>query len=225
MNPTGGVRRVVDVEMARACVDELIGTDRLLERVAALVPEPSGSGPRDRAGRGQGGEKVIGSPAPWNDEAAGLVMVIHAGAREVEGNLSWLLFSRLLHRSGSDVHTRRALRNIPDLLAAAAEKFPGHWSIRDGERQLRSWPRQCRALLDEARWGEERWTAAPGGLRCPHCDRRLVLRPGWERESEPPVWCRGCPVELEGDEFARPSRSWPADAWIATLNEGDARGA
>jgi hypothetical protein len=210
----------VDVETIRSCVDELIGRDRLLDRVAELIPEPGETGPRDRNGRGQGGTKVIGSPAPWNDEAAGLVFTIHAGAREIEADLTQLLFSRRrLSRSGSDVHTRRALRNIPDLLAVATERFPGHWAGPYAARQLVSWPRACRLVLDEARWGEERWSSAPGGLRCPHCDRRLLLRPGWEHETDPPVWCRACPAELEGDEERFPSRSWPADAWIATLNE------
>ena len=216
---------MIDIDSIRACIDELVGTDRLLERVAELVPEPGESGPKDRAGRGQGGTKVTGSPAPWNEEAAGLVFVIHAGARQVEADLTRLLFSRSLSRSGSDVHTRRALRNIPDLLAVAAERFPEHWAVRASARQVVSWPRSCRLLLDEARWGEEPWTRAPGGLCCPHCSRRLVLAPGWEREAEPPVWCRGCPVVLEDDERARPNRSWPAAGWIAVLNKPTGAGA
>lgn len=209
----------VDVDILRACVDELIGADRLLARVAGLLYDEAVPGPSE-LGQAKRAVKKPAAPAPWNDEAAGVLFVIHAGAREMEADLSRLLFGRRLSRSGSDAHTRRALLNIPDLVSAAVQRFPGHWVPAGAARQVLSWPRACRLILDEARWGEEPWTRAPGGLRCPHCARRLVLAPGWERESSPPVWCRSCPAELEGDEYPRPHRSWPAAAWIATLNDG-----
>lgn len=214
-------RHAVDVDNLRACVDELIGTDRLLARVAGLLHAERTPGPAE-VGKGKGGKKPV-APTPWNDEAAGVLFTVHAGARETEGDLTWLVFSRKLHRSGSDVHTRRALRQIPDLVQVASERFPEHWTVdvrnpRSAPRVLASWPRQCRLLLDEARRFEEPWTNAPGSLRCPHCGRRLVLAPGWDREPEPPVWCRQCPVRLDDDDPARVDRSWPATAWLATLN-------
>ncbi len=209
-----------DVHTFRACVDELIGTDQLLERVAQLLHHDQTPGLQDTALAKRPTRPA--PPAPWNDHAAAVLLDIHAGARDVEANLTRLAFSRTLTRSGSDIHTRRALRNIPDLIAHCGALFPDHWVVASSTKQLLAWPRSCRLLLDEARWGEEPWTKAPGGLRCPHCQRRLLLAPGWDKEQQPPVWCIGCPVELEGDERAFPRRQWPADTWLGRLNETSA---
>lgn len=217
----------IDTDELRACVDELVGHDRLLARIAEEIPQVDSTGNHDRHGRGQGTAKIIGSPAPWNEHAAELLLGIHAAARRHERGLTLVLFSRARFRSGSDTDTTACLRALPDLVTAAAEKFPDHQPIqtrhgatvnwRTVRRDLLAWPRQCRLLLDEARWGEEPWTRAPGDLSCPHCARRLILRPGWERDPAPHVWCLRCPATL--DDHGQPATlSWPADAWIAVLN-------
>ena len=207
-----------DTDALRACVQELIGTDNLLARVTALLHHEVAPGMQE-AGANMKPPKKAAPPSPWNDHAAALTLDIHAGARDIEANLTRLAHGRTTTRSGSDAHTRRALANIPDLLALCNERHGGHWIVTEGEKQLLRWPRECRAILDEARWGEEPWTKAPGGLRCPHCSRRLALAPGWDKEAAPPVWCRACPAEIEGDERARPHRQWASDTWIGLLNE------
>ncbi|XBH23076.1 hypothetical protein V5R04_07675 [Jonesiaceae bacterium BS-20] len=53
-----------------------------------------------------------------------------------------------------------------------------------------------RLLFDEALPGEQPWTEVPGDLRCPHCNNRLELQPGWQHHPEQTdVCCRRCKDE------------------------------
>lgn len=203
-----------------ACANELTaGPDRLLDRLRELLPDGTDTAP-GYSDTGPNHAKVTGSPAPWNDHIAGAFFEVHAGARRHESALTLLLFRRARYRGGSDRQTCEALQALPPLIEAATQQYPDHRVPREAARDLTAWPRAIRIALDEARYGEEPWTKAPGNLRCPYCDRRLVLAPGWDREHEPPVWCRACPHRLE-DEVGqrRVDRQWPAGAWLAVLQQ------
>lgn len=203
-----------DLEELQACVAELLDRDLLLARVHLLLPDLDAGGWSDGK---QKLKKQPVAPTPWNDAAAGFVTDVHAGAREHESALTLLLFRSARFRGGADEATAGALRALPDLILAAADRHGRQHHIpSEAARALRSWPRQARRLLDEARYGEEPWTRAPGGLRCPYCNRRLELRPGWDREPSPAIWCRRCPASEDHE-----SRSWPADAWLAVLQHQD----
>lgn len=68
----------------------------------------------------------------------------------------------------------------------------GH-NVTDAAHDLTAWPVRIRAIFDEARPDEQPWTKAPGGLKCPHCERRLELAPGWrDRPENADVVCRSC---------------------------------
>lgn len=205
-----------DRDQLEACASELAGPpDRLLHRLRLLL-EPTGSIMRERTGKPP---KISGSPAPWDDAVAGLLFDIHAGARGHETGLTLLLHNAARYRGESDANTAACLLRLPDLILAAYDRDPHHPSHRRAARDLLAWPRRVRAVLDEARKDEEAWTRAPGRLTCPYCERRLLLKPGWEHEWNPPVWCRSCPARLEGEEGrAVVHREWPAGAWLAVLN-------
>jgi len=160
---------------------------------------------------GKNRSKVIGSPAPWNNDAAGLLFAIHAGAREHETNLRWLAGWPARVRGGSDAMTRAALRNLPDLIELTNGARASTWP-RDAFTALAGWPRQARVLFDEVRDDEKAPTKAPGGLSCPYCDKRLIIEPDWALKPAPILWCpsKGCAVDGARLE-------WPADEWIGAL--------
>lgn len=171
-----------------------------------------------------GGKKVTGSPAPWNDTAAGWLFDVHAGARRHEAQLRAELAFRPATRSSSDRSTLLALRALPDLCAAVLDRA-GRQDI-DLNRVDRTiddvakWARDARQILDDdARPGDAEPTHAPGGLKCPHCDRRLVLKPGWQLEKTPAVWCLRCPASVDDDHPRPRDLSWAADAWLAALQD------
>ena len=184
--------------------DETIG---YLPRIRALMFEDGQRLERENPGH----YKIVGSPAPWNDEAAGLALEIHARVRQHERRLTARLFGRVTYRGSSDQITVELLRRLPDLIAAAGDDQDATAAASD----LTSWPRRCRSLLDEARAGEEPLARAPGGLTCPHCDRPLRLKPGWQYDNEPDVWCLRCPGS-DGQDI-----SWPPGAWLAVLQHAD----
>lgn len=220
--------RRIDRDDLNACVAELLDRDKLLPRVRALLPD------LDASGWSEGKQKLKKqpvAPTPWNDAAAGLVTDVHAGVRQHETRLTLLLFKRARYRGNGEAATGDALRALPDLIVAADELANGRDDLTarkyaraaasDAARDLQAWPRQARSLLDEVRTEEAPWTKAPGRLRCPYCDRRLELRPGWDRASDhDPVaralYCRRCPSS--GGQ----THSWPATTWLAVLQDGDA---
>lgn len=220
--------RHIDREDLEACVAELLDRDRLLQRVHQLLPDV------DASGWSEGKQKIKKqpvAPTPWNDAAAGFITDVHAGARSHETRLTLVLFKRARYRGHADAATVSALQALPDLIAAADELANGRHDLVtrkyarsaavDAARDLQVWPRQARSLLDEVRTEEAPWTKAPGRLRCPYCDRRLELRPGWDKARDDDVvarslYCRRCP----GSEGK--TQSWPATTWLSVLQHGDA---
>lgn len=208
-----------------ACVDELLDGEQLLTRVRLLFHETGVPGATEHR---FGHFKISASPAPWNDAAAGLYHEIHDGSRNIEAGLRMLLGYTRRSRGGSDAETVDVLDALPDLIATALAQHPDHEPVithgrrrtvspRRAARDVTSWPRRCRALLDQARPTEEPWQKAPGGLRCPYCDRPLRLAPGWDTEGAPPIWCRHCPkAPPTGD--GSPHVEFDFHTWMLTLS-------
>ena len=182
-----------------------------LHRVIDLVPEPAVTGPTDS---GPTHAKVSGSPAPWNDNAAGLYLEIHAHTRRHTQALQAALFGVHRRYGSSDALTRRLLLDLPDLAAVADERQVVPRVVARLTRDLTSWPRRCRQLLDDdPEPGEARYTRAPGGLVCAYCARRLILKPGWEHQYAPSLWCLRCP--------GRPGEDveYVASTWLGLLQD------
>lgn len=158
-------------------------------------------------------------PAPWNTPAGNLVTTIGEAARDHELNLCLLLFSAVRYRGRSDTNTWAAIVRLPTLVAAAVRAgHVEHQYVAGAVLDLTRWPVQLRRFLDHvAEPGDpERWTRAPGGLVCPHCEHRLWLRPGWQHDPEgAPAYCRRC-----RDDEGR-SLYWPPSSWLAVLQHAD----
>lgn len=206
-------------------IDELTHPAGYLSRVARLVGI-DGTGLVDTSDTGStgGGKKVTGSPAPWNDTAAGWLFDVHAGARRHEAQLRAELAFRPTARSSSDRSTVLALHALPALCAALLDRAARQdLDVRLVERTIRdasTWTREARRILDDdARPGDAAPTHAPGGLKCPHCARRLVLKPGWQHEAAPSVWCLRCPASVDDDHPRGQDLAWDADAWLALLQD------
>lgn len=145
-------------------VDHLVRPGGLLDRLEALLPEqvtdPSSGGTR---------RKVAGSPAPWNAEAAAVLLDIHEGARRLEAALRQAVTGRLGERRGASTeNTRAALKSIVRLAEALDEDRQA-----DAARIVSRWVTAARQLrdIDEAdRW--EPLPRCPGELppKCPWCD-------------------------------------------------------
>lgn len=197
-----------------------------LERIHQLLPEPT-TGLIDSSNGTHTTTKVTGSPAPWNDDAAGLLFDIHAGARRHEQQLRNLLGYRPIHRTGSDRSSRLALHNLPALVdqvhhhaTASNDSLLARIANRTTD-DVSSWCREARRILDiDPPASERRNTPAPGGLRCPDCNRRLVLKHGWQFDNAPAVWCLRCPANTDDDHPNGITQSWPADAWLGVLQNG-----
>lgn len=210
-----------------------------LSRVEADTQDLEGYLPRLRemlADQGSDGgghrHKVVGSPAPWNDPPGELLLSIHAESRQMAGMLAAYMGERPRPRGSTDAGTAVALREV----AARVRRLEAHlarphvladWPLEATldavARIVSGWGFQCRQQLDELRPGEEPWTRAPGGLRCPNpwrwddpegprCDRSLWLAPGWSYEASPPVYCRRC-VADDGGYY-----SWPSATWLAAVS-------
>ncbi len=203
---------LIDRDALNDAVSELIdGWDTPTDpsyvgRLVALLPEPSAMIQEGKAHR-----KISASPPPWRQEAASLLFEIHAAVREHEATLVWLAFSGTRRRSGSDLHTRRAMRELPDLIMVCHDRFPLHNAPHRAAADLLGWPRRARVLFDEIRDDEQQPTKAPGRLFCTYCESRLLIEPGWQHNPTPHVWCPRC-RDSEGQVV-----SWPADAWLGVL--------
>lgn len=200
-------------------IDSLLTT--YLTRVARLIPE-HGTPTSDSDTRTK--TKVIGSPAPWNDIAAGWYYDVHAGARRHETHLRTELAFTTLNRSTTDASTALALRALPALAEAvldlAGRRDMNLNVVSRAVTDISTWCREARRILDDDPLASERTTTkAPGGLTCPHCERRLVLKHGWQHDTNPAVWCQRCPSTIDDDHPRARDLSWPADAWIAVLQQ------
>jgi hypothetical protein len=219
LTTTPATRLHIDVTDLDVDISELTARNGYLERILDLIPEP-GSDVVDIRRH----TKVTGSPAPWNDEAAGLLFDIHAGARRHDHALRVVLGFHPVQRSGSHQATIDALRALLPLmqLALGIDGLTDTAPLERAARDIRRWPRDARRLLDDDPKADERpHTKAPGDLRCPYCDRRLILKHGWQHESAQDIWCLRCP-STKSDEFPHgQDLSWPATAWLLVLQQQD----
>lgn len=191
-------------------VDAADDLSLLYVRIGRLTTEPSTPGV-DPTGRGMGGKKISASPAPWNASAANWVLEVHQGVREHKTNLDWLLFSGVLRQdSNADTITHAVIRRMPDLIDACWARFGSQRFALDAERDLNAWGRRGRHILDETRPSEEPWAKAPAGLACPYCTKPLKLKPGWQHEPEPLMWC----MNPQHDPM-----SWSANERLASLQD------
>lgn len=204
---------VIDIATLRTAAHQLT---TLLPRLQALIPDQ----PTTLESQHGAHRKHVAAPIPWNTPAAMLALDIHAAARRLESALTIRLFRKATYRGGDDATTLDIIKRLPDLIAHAHQHLtdPGDIDgVTDIAYEILSWPRQVRALLDEPLPGEQRWTRAPGDLRCPYCDKNLELEPGWiDHPEAADVICRRCE-----DAYGRMLR-WEPTTWIAVLNQADA---
>lgn len=137
---------------------------RLLTQLQHLLPQQVTDPTQGTTTRHQ----VTGSPAPWHPEAGPLLMTIHAGVRELEENLRYLVTGHTGQpRGGSDANTLAALDAITTLIHGVPETAATR--VRN---QLAAWVQQAREIRDI---GEaEKWVPihVPRGElppECPYC--------------------------------------------------------
>jgi hypothetical protein len=198
----------IDIEQLYTAAREL--TTDLLPRLQDLIPE-AGTPLESSIGSHR---KHTAAPIPWNDTAAMLYYEIHGDARRYESLLTLRLYGNARFRPGTDEHTTECINRLPVHIAHGLSKDHVPDDLHTVAYALTSWPRQIRALLDEARPDEQQWAKAPGGLCCPHCSRRLMVPPGWDKAATmPDLLCRHC-----RDEHGASLRYAP-DTWIGVLQE------
>lgn len=197
----------VDIEELYAIAREV--TTELLPRLAALIPDKPTVLESQIGSHG----KALAPPMPWNDTAAMLYYEIHGDARRYESLLTIRLFGKAKFRPGTDAHTTECVNRLPVLIAHGVDKNLDHLDLVDVTGALKGWPKQIRAILDEAQPGEEPWANAPGGLTCPHCTKPLKVIPGGTELSEINLTCRRCKTD-EGE-----AHTWEPTKWLPMLNE------
>lgn len=174
------------VDDLTATVGEILA---LLGPLSALLPEKPNK-PRS----GLRGKRQV-APAPWNGEAAGVWMEIHAGARWHELSLCVLVGLPARPRGGSDQNTIYALQKLPILVEKDGGRSAqaGH-AIKDSDRWLRH-TREILGLQDPT----HRLPKNPGHDEpaCPYC-HLMTLRWRGELFSAPKVWCCN-PVCRDGE--------------------------
>lgn len=198
------VRASQTVELLQRVNELIVESDAVV-----LAPEPGGHALSKRA--------VF--PAPWNTPAGNLFTTIGQAARDHEQNLTLLLFGGARFRGTSDQNTYAAIDRLPDLIRAAVRLDLGdHQYVKSAVAALIRWPAELRRFLDEDPYPDDPkpWTKAPGDLRCPHCQRPLWLRPGWQHSAKSArVWCQRC-TDAEGRLL-----SWEPSVWIGVLQHSD----
>jgi len=210
----------IDLALVADDIWSLIGGPCYLDRVAELLTTPA---THVIGESGHVRSKVIGSPAPWNDEAAGILFEVHAGARRHEAAMRRALGFNPVRRGTSDAQTVAALSALPDLVRAIVTRHLETTAADRAATDVARWPRICRRILDDDPAPNERPnTKAPGGLTCPHCDRRLILKHGWQFTGDvakQQLWCLRCPTTIDDDHPRGRDLSWPPDAWLAVLQD------
>ena len=207
----------IDLALVADDIWSLIGGG-YLERLNDLLDKPATHVVGDS---GHVRSKVIGSPAPWNDEAAGILFEIHAGTRRHELALRRTLGFNPVRRGSSEQQTVASLSSLPDLIRAATARNLDQHVVDRAVADVTRWPRICRGILDDDPLPSDRPnTKAPGDLRCPHCNRRLILRFGWQHaEKDQQLWCIKCPSTIDEEHPRGRDLSWPPDAWLAVLQD------
>ncbi|MFG1873373.1 hypothetical protein ACGFIV_00870 [Sphaerisporangium sp. NPDC049003] len=149
----------------------------LLGQLQALLAEPVADATTGTTSH----HKATGSPAPWHEEAATVLLTIHEEARRLEASLLWQITGELpARRGGSDRNTRAALAVIGNLVHAVPER-----DARGALHIVGRWIRNARQVKDigiEERW-QPAWPSGPGELppKCPYCKTysvRVATRAG-----------------------------------------------
>lgn len=171
-----------DIEQIALDVAELTREKGIIDQLTALLREPS----EDPSVGAMSRSKAKSRP-PWNPDAAGAYLTIHAGARELEQNLRYRVTGHTGEdRGGSTANTRAALAAITSLVYAVDEL-----AVRDAANQVAAWLRAARQLRDIDR--QDKWVPLPrvkGYLppACDYCDTyslRMNRRTGVVRCSNP----------------------------------------
>lgn len=149
-------------------VDDVAALSGLLERLEAELPEKR-KNPYGGHGSGKGGHPPLTS---WNTQAAMLLLEIHAGVRELETNLQYMISGSLRGRGGSDKNTGKSLANLPALCAGS-----DYASVMVACKQLERWVWRARMVLGDA----EPFSRLPrlpgqGEPACPFCRSAGTLR-------------------------------------------------
>jgi hypothetical protein len=183
-------------------VETLAGELRaLLPRLRELLTEPVADPTKGTMSH----HKISGSPAPWHAEAGPLLMDVHAGVRDLEVDLTYVVAGRLPegrwleHRGDSDANTEEALAAVVRLAFGAPED-----RVRQAGQTIAGWIERGLQIRDIGE--RERWIPihVPKGElppACPYCDTfsiRLAEQSGRVRCSNPK-----CP----GDENGEPPRA------------------
>jgi hypothetical protein len=169
----------------REACDELV---LLMEKLEVILPEPVRRG-YSAGGGGGGRKKADGSAPAWNTQAAGVILAIHAGSRELEEDIRYGIAHVFRTRGGSDRNTEKALEEICALCGGAEEVV-----VRNAIRLVERWGWQAKVALGE----KEPWRHIPviPGMkpaRCPWC-KFMTLRyqplSGVVRCVSPPSACK-----------------------------------
>lgn len=198
---------MTDIETLYATAREV--TTDLLPRLAALIPD---KGTPLESQIGSHG-KALAAPLPWNEPVAMLYYEIHGDARKLESALTLRLFGHITYRPGADHHTTDCINRLPVLIAHARDKDIDPADVEQIARTVAGWPARIRRQMDEALPGEEQWARAPGGLKCPYCDKALQVPPGWKHATDIVLTCRRC-KDADGNHH-----SWAPDLWLGQLED------
>jgi hypothetical protein len=186
----------------RAAVDELVDSGGLIDQLADLLPE------RSQSPDVMTGHRPPSSRPPWDGRAADAFTAIHAAARDLEADLGGYVHGRYARRaSGSDAHTRAALRQVVILVEhPAVPESEVRWIARCLGRLVRL--AQAVPAIDLA-------PALPAMLRppCPYCGQgTLQAAPDGSTE----IVCAN-PDCTEPATGARPR--WPKHRWPHLLSQ------
>lgn len=141
-------------DLAQACAD----LAAWLPHAEDLVTEPDADGSTGRS--------APASRPPWNAAAANAVFDVHAGVRELEQTMRYLVTGTLIRRGGSDAATAAALAAIP----ALAEALPAA-AATAAARQVERWVTEILQLPAIDQEDRPVRVMAP----CPYC-RMAMLR-------------------------------------------------
>jgi hypothetical protein len=158
--------------------------------------------------------KIDHSQPPWNAQAAGVILDMHAKAREME---AWLRLSQGLPprpRGGSDGNTCAALENIARLAEAAEDA-----TVRDYIRDIEKWVRDARVVLGETERPKRlpRLAGKPEP-RCPFCENHTLRM--WPLAGK--IFCikPDCKDEDERKPQARMEYSTHVNDWVLVWQDG-----
>lgn len=149
-----------------------------MAEVMVFYPDVMPSGPIGGA---------AGSAPPGNAQAFQVVMVTHAGVRELERELREQVSGSVIERGGSDANTVLALQAIAKLTAQASDEDRAY-----AMRMIHGWTVQAQRLpgIDEA----TRWARIRLATRCAECRAKLPPPPAdCGQCGEPPPLPPACP--------------------------------